>query len=307
MAFQACFCPWMTALRERHGLTPIARDPPPLRPIAIAGKAQRGAPRRTVSRSPWHRVSAWSVANQLTLGQVATDVKAHEITAIAVLLKLWDREGAVVTIDALGCENEIAAAISAEKGESLLAVKDNQPHRARDLEPTFDTVWEHGEPGVDVTASQTVEAGPGRQETRTGGVITNPSGIRDAGLWAQLTAIWMVISERVVNEVSSIEVRDSRGSIAATAEEDLQGVRGHWGIENSLHWVLDVCVREDDQRHWAGNSAQNLAWVRKRALCLLKAETTSKAQRINRRRHLAGWKNDDLLKVLAQIPEESGA
>lgn len=307
MAFQACFFQWMTALMERHGLTPIALDPPPLRPIAIDGKAQRGSARRTVGRSPLHLVSAWSVANHLTLGQVATDVKSNEITAIPVLLKLLDLEGAVVTIDAMGCQKEIAAEIIAQKGEYLLAVKDNQPHLARDIEQTFDTVLEHGEPGVDFTESQTVEAGHGRQETRTCCVITNPSGIRDAGLWAKLTAICMVISERVVNDVPSIEVRYYIGSIAATAEEYLQWVRGHWGIENSLHWVLDVCFREDDQRHWAGNSAQNLAWLRKLALCLLKAETTSKAQSINRRRHLAGWKNDYLLKVLAQIPEESGA
>ena len=84
-------------------------------------------------------------------------------------------------------------------------------------------------------------------------------------------------------------------------------MRGHWGIENSLHWVLDVCFREDDQRHWAGNSAENLAWIRKLALCLLKAEQTNKGKSINRRRHLAGWNDDYLMQVLAQIPEESDA
>jgi len=140
-------------------------------------------------------------------------------------------------------------------------------------------------------------------------VITNPKGIRDAGLWTGLTAIVMVISERVVNGVAGSETRYFIGSVARTAEEYLRWIRGHWGIENSLHWVLDVCFREDDQRHWAGNSAENLGWLRKLALCLLKAEKSrsSKGKSINTRRLIAGWKNDYLLTVLAQIPEKSGA
>ena len=140
-------------------------------------------------------------------------------------------------------------------------------------------------------------------------MITNPKGIRDAGLWTGLTAIVMVISERVVNGVAGSETRYFIGSAARTAEEYLRWVRGHWGIENSLHWVLDVCFREDDQRHWAGNSAENLGWLRKLALCLLKAEKSrsSKGRSINTRRLIAGWKNDYLLTVLAQIPEKSGA
>jgi predicted transposase YbfD/YdcC len=126
-------------------------------------------------------------------------------------------------------------------------------------------------------------------------------------LWAQLTAVGMVISERVVNGITSIKARYDIGSIAGTAEEYLPWVRGHWGIENALHWVRDVCFREDDPRHWGGPSAPNLAWVRKLALCVLKSEKTSKARSLNHRRHLAGRQNDYLWKVLAQIHEESGA
>ena len=117
----------------------------------------------------------------------------------------------------------------------------------------------------------------------------------------------MVVSQPVVNGVAEAEIRYYIGSVAGTAEEYLLWVRGHWGIENSLHWVLDVCFREDDQRHWAGNSAENLAWLLKLALCLLKAEKTSKGKSIHRRRLLAGWKDDYLMRVLAQIPEKSGA
>jgi predicted transposase YbfD/YdcC len=307
LAFQKCFSAWMTALMARRGLTPLATDPPELRPIAIDGKAQRGSARRTVGRSALHVVSAWAVENHLTLGQVATDAKSNEITAIPELLELLDLKGAVVTIDAMGCQKEIAADIIDGGGEYLLAVKENQPHLYEDIGREFDEALDRGEPGVDFTECQTEEVRSGRQETRTCCVITDPKGIRDAGLWAGLTAICMVISHRVVNGVASDEIRYFIGSAAGTAEDYLRWVRGHWGIENSLHWVLDVCFREDEQRHWAGNSAQNLAWLRKLALCLLKAEKNSKGKSIATRRLLAGWKNDYLLSVLAQIPENSGA
>jgi len=307
LAFQQCFYAWITALMQRRGLTPIAADPPELRPIAIDGKAQRGSARRTVGRSALHVVSAWAVENRLTLGQVATDAKSNEITAIPELLALLDLKGAVVTIDAMGCQKEIAADIIDGEGQYLLAVKENQPHLYEDIGRAFDEALEHGEPGVDFTECQTEEVRGGRRETRTCCVITHPRGIRDARLWAGLTAIVLVISHREVDGVSSDEIRYYIGSAAGTAEDYLRWARGHWGIENALHWVLDVCFREDDQRHWAGNSAQNLAWLRKMALCLLKPEEKSQGKSIARRRLTAGWKNDYLLSVLAQIPGKSGA
>jgi predicted transposase YbfD/YdcC len=186
-------------------------------------------------------------------------------------------------------------------------VKENQPHLFEEIGRAFDEALEDGELEVDFTICQTEEIRRGRQETRTCCVITNLSGLRDLGLWTKLTAIGMVTSERVINGVPGHEVRYFIGGVAGTAEEYLRWVRGHWGIENSVHCVLDVLFREDDQRHWAGHSAANRSWIRKLALGLLKAAPTSKAKSINRRRHLAGWKDDDLLKVLAQIPEKSDA
>jgi predicted transposase YbfD/YdcC len=307
LAFQKCFYAWITALMRRQGLTPVATDPPELRPIAIDGKAQRGSARRGVGHSALHVVSAWAVENRLTLGQVATDAKSNEITAIPELLELLDLEGAVVTIDAMGCQKEIAADIVSGGGQYVLAVKENQPHLYEDIERAFEEALDRGEPGVDFTECQTEEVRSGRQETRSCCVITAPEGIRDAGLWAGLRAVVMVISQRVVNGAASSETRYFIGSAAGTAEDYLRWVRGHWGIENALHWVLDVCFREDDQRHWAGNSAQNLAWLRKLALCLLKAEKGSEGKSIATRRLTAGRKNDYLLSVLAQIPEKSGA
>jgi predicted transposase YbfD/YdcC len=307
LAFQKCFFAWMAALMDQHGLTPIPLDRPALRPVAIDGKAQRGSARRTVGRSPLHMVGAWAVENHLSLGQVATDAKSNEITAIPELLELLDLEGAVVTIDAMGCRKDIASGIIRKKGEYVLAVKENQPHLYEDIGRAFDEALEHGEAGVDFTECRTEGVRSGRREARTCCVITNPSGLRGLGLWTKLTAICMVVCEREINGICSSEIRYFIGSVAGTAEEYLRWVRGHWGIENSLHWVLDVCFREDDQRHWSGHSAENLAWIRKLALCLLRAEKTSQASSINRRRHLAGWKDDYLLKVLAQIPEKSGA
>jgi predicted transposase YbfD/YdcC len=310
LAFQACFANWITAMMNQRGLTPIPLDRPELRPIAIDGKTQRGSARRTVGQSPLHMVSAWAVENNLTLGQVATNAKSNEITAIPELLKLLDLEGTVVTIDAMGCQKDLAAGIVHGGGEYVLAVKENQPHLYEDIVKAFDEVLEDGESGVDFTEFQTEGVHGSRQETRTCCVITNPSGIRDARLWVGLTAICMVISERVVDGVPASEIRYYIGSVDGTAEEYLKWVRGHWGIENSLHWVLDVCFREDDQRHWAGNSAENLSWLRKLALCLLKAAKNSKGKSIRRRRLLAGWDAEYLLSVLAQIPGipgESGA
>jgi predicted transposase YbfD/YdcC len=303
LAFQRCFSDWMTALMNRHGLISIPVDQPALRPIAIDGKTQRGSARRTIGQSPLHMVSAWSVTNHLALGQVATHAKSNEITAIPELPDFGS--GRAVVIDAMGCQKDIAAG-SCKGSEYVLAVKENQPHLYEDIEQAFEEALEHGESGVDFTEFVTEGTRSGRKETRTCCVITNPSRIRNMGLWTKLTAICMVISECEANGISSSEVRYFIGSVDTTAEQYLRWVRGHWGIENSLHWVLDVCFCEDEQRHWAGNSAENLSWLRKLALCLLKAEKNSKGKSI-RRRLLAGWKNEYLLSVLAQIPEKSGA
>src|SRR6516165_6314911 len=214
LAFQQCFYAWITALMQRRGLTPIASDPPDLRPIAIDGKARRGSARRTVGRSALHVVSAWAVENRLTLGQVATDAESNEITAIPELLELLDLRGAVVTIDAMGCQKEIAADIIDGGGEYALAVKENQPHLYEDIERAFEEVLDRGEPGVDFTECQTEELRSGRQETRSCCVITDPRGIRDARLWAGLTAIVMVISHREIGEEASDEIRYFIGNAA---------------------------------------------------------------------------------------------
>jgi predicted transposase YbfD/YdcC len=298
-AFQRGFAARVAALAERGVGSRLT--------IPIDGKTARRSGRRGRGLAPLHLVSAWAGANHVSLGQVAVEDKSNEITAIPRLLELLDLSGALVTIDAMGTQKEIAAKIIAGGGDSILAVKDNRPNLHQDIQDGFRSALETDFAGLEWSVALTAETHRGREETRECHVITHPKGLRDAALWKGLAAICMVLRRRVVEGVEEVEFHYYIGSFVGTAEEYLRAIRGHWGIENSLHWVLDVCFREDDQRHWAGNSAANLAWIRKLALCLLRAEPTSKAKSINRRRHLAGWRDDYLLKVLAQIPEKSDA
>src|SRR3954454_13392780 len=186
LALQRCLLSWLTAacggLRVGH--------------VAIDGKTARRSGSQARGIKALHLVSAWATEHSLTLGQIATEEKSNEITAIPQLLELLDLNGALVSIDAMGCQKEIAADIIGRGGQYVLAAKENQPHLYEDIERAFDEALDRGEPGVDFTECQTEEVRSGRQETRCCCVITNPEGIRDAGLWAGLTAIVMVISHR---------------------------------------------------------------------------------------------------------------
>jgi predicted transposase YbfD/YdcC len=289
-AFQRSFADWIVALAE-CGVESR-------RPIPIDGKTVRRSGRRGRGLAPLHLVSAWAGANHVSLGQVAVDDKSNEITAIPRLLELLDLSGALVTIDAMGCQKKIAAKIVTGGGDYILAVKDNQPNLHQDIQDSFDSALETDFAGLDWSVARTEETNRGRQEVRECHVIVRPTGLRDAALWKGLTAICLVLCRRVVEGVESIEFRYYIGSFAGTAEEYLNAIRGHWGIENSLHWVLDVVFREDDSRHHAGNSCENLALLRKLAISLLKQEQTSDAS-LKTRRLRCGWDNDYLAKVLA--------
>jgi predicted transposase YbfD/YdcC len=245
-----------------------------------------------------HLVSAWAGANHVSLGQVAVSHKSNEITAIPRLLELLDLSGALVTIDAMGCQKEIAAKIIARGGDSILAVKDNQPHLHQDIHDSFMAAMEADFAGLEWSVARTEEANRGRQEVRECHVIVRPEGLRDAELWKGLTAICMLMCRRVVEGIESVEFRYFIGSFVGTAEEYLDAIRAHWGIENSLHWVLDVVFREDESRHHAGNSCENLALLRKLAIGLLKQEKTCGAS-LKTKRLRCGWDDGYLAKVLA--------
>jgi len=259
--FQLCFRDWMQALSEALAI----------KQIAIDGKTLRGS--GTSKLGPLHLVSAWAAANHLSLGQVAVDGKSNEITAIPRLLDILDVEGALVTIDAMGCQKDIAAAIRAKKGDYLLTVKDNQPTLLEDIQQCFERAFDADFAGVEHSEYTTKGRGHGRTETRSYTIITDPAGLRHRALWPDLCVIGLCVSERTVTgQPTTAEARYFIGSRRAGARVYGQALRHHWGIENNLHWQLDVSFREDENRVSKRHEAENLAVLRKLALVLLKQQ-----------------------------------
>jgi predicted transposase YbfD/YdcC len=290
LAFQRSFADWIAAL--------AACGVGSRRTIPIDGKTARRSGCRGRGLAPLHLVSAWASANHVSLGQVAVDDKSNEITAIPRLLELLDLSGALVTIDAMGCQKEIAAKIVTGGGDYILAVKENQPHLHQDIDACFMAALETDFAGLEHSVARTGETNRGRDEMRECHVIVRPTGLRDAALWRGLTAICMVLCRRVVEGVESVEFRYYIGSMVGTADAYLRAIRSHWGIENSLHWVLDGVFREDASRPHAGPRGENLALLRKLAISLLKQEKSSDAS-LKTKRLRCGWDDDYLAKVLA--------
>jgi len=259
-AFQACFCQWVAALAHTLGLGHIAIDGKTLRHSGNASKGWR----------PLHLVTAWASEFHLSLGQVAVDQKSNEITAIPRLLELLDLHGALVTIDAMGCQKEIAKQIVAGGGDYVLPVKDNQPNLLADIQDCLAKAIETKFAGLSWDRDETTESGHGRQEKRAYRILTNPSGIRNQDAWAKLQVIGMWISERVVNGQLSEEVHYFIGSRVMSAKQYGAALRGHWGIENQLHWHLDITLGEDANRVQQRQGAENLGLVRRLAVALLK-------------------------------------
>jgi predicted transposase YbfD/YdcC len=259
-AFQTCFRGWVQAVvASLHGLH-----------IAIDGKTLRGSDRAANGLGPLQLVSAWALANHLTLGQVAVDPQSNEITALPKLLALLDLHGALVTIDAMGCQKDIAAQVVAGGGDYLLVVKDNQPTLLADIQACFEKALDGASAGRAFDRYETEERGHGREEMRSYYVIDQPEGIRQADAWTNLRVIGMCYSERTVHGETSTEVRYFIGSKRAGARCYGQALRGHWGIENSMHWQMDVTFGEDASRISKRHGAENFALLRRLALGLLK-------------------------------------
>jgi predicted transposase YbfD/YdcC len=258
-AFQACFREWVQAisstLRIKH--------------VAIDGKTLRGS--GSANLGPLHLVSAWATAQHLSLGQVAVDAKSNEITAIPALLELLDLNGALVTIDAMGCQKAIALKIVDQGGHYALTVKDNQEHLLEDIQQSFLKALDSDFAGLDHDTYETRERGHGREEYRCYTVLHSTEGLRHADAWANLTTIGMCYSERTVQGKTTTEVRYFIGDKKASAKYYGSGLRHHWGIENNLHWQLDVNFDEDGNRVTKRNAAENLALLRRLTLSLLKA------------------------------------
>ena len=284
MVFQSCFREWMLALA---GAVDIPH-------IAIDGKTVRRS--GTTDLGPLHLVSAWATKNHLSLGQVAVDEKSNEITAIPKLLELLDLHGALVSIDAIGCQKEIAAKIRAKGGHYLLTVKGNQEQLLTDIENCFEQACETDFIGLDHDTYTTQEKGHGRQEERCYSIIRNPRGIRNHDAWRDLCVIGMCGSERTVNGQTTTEVRYFIGSKKAGARFYGKALRHHWGIENNLHWQLDVNFGEDHNRTKERTAAQNLGLLRRLAVTLLKHHPDEES--ITCKRLQAAWNTDFLEEVI---------
>jgi predicted transposase YbfD/YdcC len=284
--FQECFAAWMAAACQATGL----------KPIAIDGKAVRAA-RRGTANGCLTVVTAWATENGVALGQVAVEDLSNEQAAIPELLKALDLAGAIVTIDAAGCQKEVARLVTEAGGDYVLALKDNQPTLREAVAQRFQDVIEGG-PGQRDYDCYTEESKPahGRQETRTCEVIRGVAGLPGQHLWPGLTAIAVVV--RICQAAGQLtdEVRYFISSARVSAAEMLRLVRGHWSIENQLHWVLDVAFREDANKARAGHAGENLAWLRRVGLSLLKKAPGGES--IQTKRLKAGWDEDFLLAIL---------
>ena len=289
-AFQRCFVSWM------HAVVGASRG----RLVAIDGKALRHSFDTAKGKSAIHLVSAWASANHLLLGQIAVDDKSNEITAIPELLRLLDLQGALVTIDAMGCQKKIAADIVAAGGDYVLAVKENHPTLYADIERVFLAGLEDDFAGQDYRYYHTVDTAHGRTEERHYHLLAVPRALAEAHAdFVGLKTIGMVYRERAVGVGEAegethfyISSRGLQVRVFAGA------VRGHWSIENNLHWVLDVAFQEDASRVRLGHGPENLGLMRRIALSLLKRASTPKKVGIACKRKQAGWNDDFLVEVL---------
>ncbi|MGG6264114.1 ISAs1 family transposase [Leptolyngbya sp. AN03gr2] len=293
-ALQQCFLNWVQAAFEISGGKLIAVD----------GKTLRGSYERGGKQGMIHMVSAWAVQNRTVLGQRKVNEKSNEITAIPELLGVLDLAGAIVSIDAMGCQTAIAQQIVEQQGDYVLALKGNQGSLFKDVVQLFDYARQQHFRGIEHDCYETQEQAHGRTEIRRYWVMGQTGYLVSAENWAKLKTIGCVESQRQVGEQTTYERRYYLLSLPLDARQFAQSVRGHWGIENQLHWILDVAFREDQVRPTQGYSGENLAVIRHLALNLLTQENSAKGG-IRAKRLKAGWDDQYLLKVLAHSSSSS--
>lgn len=286
--FGACFANWTASLAQA-----VAG-----RVIPIDGKTLRRAHGK--DQKPLHLVSAFAAENRLVLSQQAVDDKSNEITAIPELLRMLDVKKAIITIDAMGCQKEIAAQIKEQEGDYVLSLKENQPTMYGEVEQMFEEGLETDFAGMKHQECETREKGHGRQEMRSYHLIRpDREWLAKHPEWKGLKTVGMVISERQVGDGKPAEeVRFFISSLTLRVTEFARAVRSHWAIENNLHWVLDVSFREDENRSRKDHAAVNLAWLRRLTVSLLAQD--EKKVGVTCKRKMAGWDDDYLLEIAGQ-------
>lgn len=291
--FQACFLEWMTSISDVTQGEIIALD----------GKKLRRSHDKSTGKAAIHMVSAWATNNRLVLGQVKVDEKSNEIKAIPELLRRLDLQGCLVTIDAMGCQVDIADLIVDGGGDYLFSLKGNQSNLHEDVVLLFDDLEQSGYSAYEYDYDKTVDKDHGRIEVRHCWTISDSALIqhlRGADRFQGLQTLVRVRSERYVGDKHSVEDRHFISSATTQATEALAATRAHWQIENALHWVLDIAFREDESRLRKGNGPQNFAVLRHIALNALKNEKSTKLG-VKNKRLKAGWDEAYLLKVLGHI------
>jgi len=287
LAFQECFATWMNAwfakLTGKH--------------LAIDGKAVCGSASPRKGFRCLHLVNVWATQANLCLGVVACEEDSNEITAIPKLLELLDLQGALVTIDAAGCQKKIAEQVVTAGGDYLLVVKENQGKLYEEIQACMTKAAEKEFHGVRSSYAEQVDLGHGRQENRCCLVIEEPEGLTEKENWLGLKVIGMVQSVRKeADSQGRLHVRYFIGSKCAKARYYCQRLRGHWRVENNLHWQLDVTFGEDDSRIRQRTAASNFAVVRRLALNLAKQEKTEMS--MAKKRFAAALDTDYLEKIL---------
>jgi predicted transposase YbfD/YdcC len=291
--FQACFLNWVKAVAEVL----------PAQVIAVDGKTVRGSQDEPNGKAAIHMVSAWAASNRLVLAQVKVDTKSNEIMAIPQLLQSLAIKGCIVTIDAMGTQREIAKQILHQDGDYVLALKENQGTLYRDVVEVFAQAKDGTIEDLVVEDARTIDKGHGRIDVRRYRVIPDAdvlAWLQEGHQWPGLGAIGMVEAERRIGDKRTIEARYYLLSRGLKAKAFGQAVRSHWGIENQVHWVLDIAFHEDQSRIRAGYAAENFTVLRHLALNLLQHHP-SKGLSVKARRLKAAWNNDYLLQVLRDI------
>jgi predicted transposase YbfD/YdcC len=278
--FEKCFIDWVQTLLKRDIDVNV---------ISIDGKTVRRSKDTFHNTPAIHIVSAWSSENQMVLGQCKSEGKSNEIKTIPTLLDLLDIKGSIITIDAMGTQKDIARKIIANQADYILSLKANQKNFMEEVESVFRVQKPD-------STSQSTDKAHGRIETRSCYVITDLTQIEGVEKWENMKSIIKITSERILADKTTTEERYYISSLDVSAEKFNKYIRAHWGVENNLHWVLDMTFNEDYQRKRTKNAAQNFALINKIALNLLKKDYSKGSLKAKRKK--AGWDDDFLLGIL---------